>query len=118
MERDEFTCIICKSKTKTLNVHHLRYIKNRDPWEYENDDLLTICEECHSEVIPEFMEHVNTFTRLMIRQCEGACWITMKELCKPEFIERIYTIVPLLRTEYGRLLVDTSKKLYDEKGEI
>lgn len=31
----------------TLNVHHKEYIKGRKPWEYENEQLLTLCEECH-----------------------------------------------------------------------
>lgn len=49
MERDNFTCRWCGADDKTLNIHHLHYIKGRKPWEYENDDLLTVCEGCHKD---------------------------------------------------------------------
>lgn len=47
MQRDEFTCQACDSKEKTLNVHHCYYKKGADPWDYENESLVTLCEECH-----------------------------------------------------------------------
>lgn len=47
MERDNFTCLMCKSTAQTLNVHHGFYKKNTDPWDYPNETLHTICEECH-----------------------------------------------------------------------
>jgi hypothetical protein len=50
MQRDNFQCQICGNKTKTLNVHHFQYGKNKKPWEYENDNLITLCEECHESI--------------------------------------------------------------------
>jgi hypothetical protein len=47
MERDGFQCQECGDKTETLNVHHKRYVKGRKAWEYEADDLVTLCETCH-----------------------------------------------------------------------
>jgi hypothetical protein len=55
MQRDDFTCTRCNTATETLNVHHVRYIKGREPWEYENDLLKTLCESCHKET-HEFKE--------------------------------------------------------------
>jgi 5-methylcytosine-specific restriction endonuclease McrA len=46
--RDSFTCQCCKSTTDTLNVHHLAYERNKDPWEYEDLALVTLCEHCHA----------------------------------------------------------------------
>lgn len=34
---------------KGLNVHHTYYIKGCKPWEYENDSLVTLCEDCHKK---------------------------------------------------------------------
>lgn len=45
MDRDGFTCLRCRSKTKTLNVHHLVY--HREPWDSPLAELETLCEECH-----------------------------------------------------------------------
>lgn len=47
MERDQFACQNCFSKTQTLNVHHKKYAHGRDPWEYPTESLVTLCESCH-----------------------------------------------------------------------
>jgi len=48
-ERDGWKCRWCKSEDKTLTVHHLKYKQGADPWDYDNKDLLTLCEPCHGE---------------------------------------------------------------------
>lgn len=48
MNRDEFKCRDCGT-TNDLNVHHLRYLTGRKPWEYENSDLITLCGDCHKK---------------------------------------------------------------------
>jgi len=48
LERDEWTCQRCFDSESTLNVHHLRYEKGKDPWEYPLDNFLTLCESCHT----------------------------------------------------------------------
>ena len=42
-----FTCEQCGAQEKTLHVHHSRYIKGRKVWEYDNDVLMCLCEDCH-----------------------------------------------------------------------
>lgn len=49
MQRDEFTCQICKSKEKTLHIHHLSYEFGVNPWDYDNSYFKTLCLECHEE---------------------------------------------------------------------
>lgn len=49
MERDEFMCQKCQDKDSTLNVHHRIYFKEREPWEYEDWCLVTLCETCHHD---------------------------------------------------------------------
>ena len=48
-ELDRWTCRHCRSKERTLNVHHIQYTVGKKPWEYENDKLITLCEICHKE---------------------------------------------------------------------
>jgi hypothetical protein len=45
--RDDWSCVFCQRKDKTLHVHHLKYDQGKDPWEYDLDFLVTACEECH-----------------------------------------------------------------------
>jgi hypothetical protein len=47
LNRDEFTCQECLDKGTTLHIHHKSYIKGRDPWDYEDFNLITLCEVCH-----------------------------------------------------------------------
>jgi 5-methylcytosine-specific restriction endonuclease McrA len=46
-QRDHFTCLSCNSTTTTLQVHHLKYLSDLDPWEYEMCYLITYCQVCH-----------------------------------------------------------------------
>lgn len=57
LERDKFTCQGCWEsedsakfhKVKlTLHVHHCYYERGREPWDYPNESLISLCEECHS----------------------------------------------------------------------
>lgn len=49
LNRDNFTCQICGCTEKTLHVHHTIYIPGRNIWEYEDNQLVTLCEDCHAE---------------------------------------------------------------------
>lgn len=48
LERDNYSCVKCKSNNVILHVHHKLYIKGRKPWEYANKHLTTLCDTCHS----------------------------------------------------------------------
>lgn len=48
LERDGFTCQSCRSTTHTLHVHHRFYVRGREPWDYPEIALVTLCEPCHS----------------------------------------------------------------------
>lgn len=64
MQRDGFDCTSCHDgATSTLNVHHrVAYRKNTDPWEYELDELVTLCEGCHAEI----SEYVSSITSIIL----------------------------------------------------
>ena len=49
MQRDDFKCRECGT-TNDLNVHHIRYIEGRLPWEYDNGDLVTLCAQDFSQI--------------------------------------------------------------------
>ncbi len=50
MERHNFSCQECDDTTTTLNVHHRQYRKGAAPWEYEDKELMCLCEKCHSQI--------------------------------------------------------------------
>ena len=46
LERDNNMCTNCRT-TFGLQVHHTVYEGDVAPWEYKNDDLITLCANCH-----------------------------------------------------------------------
>lgn len=48
-ERDNWTCRECGDSESELHVHHIMYIKGRQPWQYEDTNFKTLCEICHSK---------------------------------------------------------------------
>lgn len=54
LQRDRNQCVICNSQEK-LQVHHRQYHFSRSsntfkqPWDYPNKLLITLCESCHSK---------------------------------------------------------------------
>lgn len=49
MQRAEFKCEHCGNEEKTLNIHHAYYEKGLAPWEYPDESLHCLCEDCHKE---------------------------------------------------------------------
>ena len=41
---------------KALNVHHKYYVNGKNPWEYDDEALITLCQDCHC------LEHKSTHT--------------------------------------------------------
>jgi len=48
-KRDKFQCRSCYAHEGSMHVHHLRYLMKHEPWEYDDDDLITLCDNCHAE---------------------------------------------------------------------
>lgn len=54
LTRDKHRCQVCgigaigfRGENVILNVHHRCYHPNKEPWEYEIQSLITVCETCH-----------------------------------------------------------------------
>jgi hypothetical protein len=76
MERDEWTCQTCGDTKATLTVHHKSYRqvdgKFVDIWDYPGDDLITLCEECHSKEESDLNMHKKNMFFAMRGYCENA----------------------------------------------
>lgn len=47
LERDDWACQVCRGKEEMLVVHHRWYENDKEPWEYAEDALVTMCQQCH-----------------------------------------------------------------------
>lgn len=72
MERDGFCCQNCGDTTTTLNVHHFEY--NGDPWETEDGNLITFCEDCHSFIENSVMGFVPQANVVKIKTSNSDCF--------------------------------------------
>jgi len=86
MERDAWRCVICHTEDKTLTVHHLLYHKGAKPWEYADEELVTLCQDCHLGVknlplTPADVDYIRGMTRAKeIHELRGA----ISELAREE----------------------------------
>ena len=69
MQRDDFQCRVCGDERKTLHVHHIRYIKGREPWEYKDFYFVTLCEGCHRDEESDLKDKkpARAFTKSCVR---------------------------------------------------
>lgn len=74
MQKDSFTCQLCGDTESTLNVHHLSYHKDRNIWEYEDWELITLCENCHKEEHSSMDDIINEIESIKSRG------VTMREI--------------------------------------
>jgi len=48
--RDDWTCRCCGQTLKALHIHHLYYQSDLHLWQYDNDALVTVCNDCHKKL--------------------------------------------------------------------
>lgn len=48
-QRDNYTCQVCGAQDKQVQVHHTWYNQNLHYWEYPNEQLITLCRDCHEK---------------------------------------------------------------------
>lgn len=50
MNRDNFTCKLCKDNQSQLHVHHRTYFKGKYAWDIDPKFLMTVCKKCHEKI--------------------------------------------------------------------
>ena len=73
MERDDFTCGNCGRQDKSLAVDHKVYRTGRDPWDYPDHFLWTVCDDCHQTLTDyrqRFRDHIGMMTTAMLEKLE------------------------------------------------
>jgi hypothetical protein len=79
LSRDNFTCQSCYSTEKTLHVHHKTYIRGVDPWDYKDDYLITLCEECHAWETENMPIAISAITELLKIKFSSECILSISK---------------------------------------
>jgi hypothetical protein len=45
--RDNYICQKCGDDKQKQDVHHIQYLKGKEPWDSPMEDLITLCWKCH-----------------------------------------------------------------------
>lgn len=56
LRRDHRTCQLCRRKGKykrATTVHHMKHLRDHPELALTDDNLISLCSECHEEVHPE-----------------------------------------------------------------
>ncbi len=70
LERDGWACQRCLAEHLTLHVHHRVYARGAQPWEYPDEDLVTLCEGCHERVTNSLSQIQEIVGRLSFEEIE------------------------------------------------
>ncbi len=67
--RDNLKCQAydCTTPNAILQVHHLDYFTNREPWNYPDDMLITLCSTCHKKENNRYILEGRLFTAMKMR---------------------------------------------------
>jgi len=65
LSRDDWTCQRCHDTQKTLHVHHIKYFNTKEPWEIDEDYLITLCSECHEDEREEFSQNSHDLIEIL-----------------------------------------------------
>lgn len=47
LQAADWRCSRCRSHKTNLQVHHRRYIRGLMPWDYTDEQLVVLCDDCH-----------------------------------------------------------------------
>lgn len=100
LESAGYCCQQCSAEDKTLHVHHRRYFRGRDPWDYPDELLKVLCQECHQEV----SEILDSFKSLLAEmELDDLLWlmgsakgiIALRLAISDESMDREFTFVDM-----------------------
>lgn len=130
MEYAKFTCEHCEATNKTLNVHHKLYRKGADPWDYNDLELMCMCEDCHEEWhkakanfgvslqfmdLDDYREAVGYSVGIAVRKCSPEMSIPFRHKTGIRGVARALGIteaqIEKLRSDDGRIFVGDLQRL-------
>lgn len=100
MQRDDFTCQYCGSKERELQVHHRVYHNGAKPWEYDNSELITLCDQCHEVETDVKNQHYDVYKNI----CTLSREVGLSEQFIESLLSRVLSVVALLshkEEDYG-----------------
>ena len=109
-DRDGWECSHCGASTNELHVHHVRYQTNKKVWEYEDQDLRTLCRACHSFVTETTREARAAFYDLMELSPEAGKSMIEAANCAMHFCPEAAEMLDDLGRLVGRVVIASATR--------
>lgn len=74
LQEADWRCEGCFNDKIALHVHHLKYRRGADPWEYDLSELEVLCESCHEafhQAKEELLEIINSAGGYLVHKLHG-----------------------------------------------
>lgn len=95
--RNRRCCECCKQSGKVLQVHHVFYDWQRRIWEYEDHEVIVLCEACHKELhkcLSDFRSYVFRHLKPQsFRVLNGALSVALKKYDDLQFCHALAEFV-------------------------
>lgn len=75
LERAGWKCESCGKADAVLHVHHGRYAKGREPWEYSANQLYSLCKPCHVSAEVEKQFAYGALAGVSPQYMESVAWL-------------------------------------------
>lgn len=83
MKMAAFKCADCGADDKPLHVHHRAYARGKEPWDYDDDNFVCVCRDCHGE-----RERVAAFSRAIFQAIPpGIAHAFLSKLSQYQYLE-------------------------------
>lgn len=96
LQRDGWKCTSCEAADRTLHVHHKVYRWGADPWEYETDQLVTLCVDCHeltTQLDNDLKQSERDFIENVFRRCGVLSRLLAAYIVTPERLDIFITLL-------------------------
>ncbi len=67
LKRDKFTCQMCNSKKKRLNVHHIIKWSSAASLRFDPSNGVTLCSSCHKSISGKESSYISYFNEIVRR---------------------------------------------------
>lgn len=106
LESTGFECESCGEKTKQLHVHHHIYRKGKKIWEYDLEELETLCLDCHKtrHDIKDDLKELLAEATISGLAADEMSFGVITSVCGPSFFHRSTNNAEIMGKILGRLL--------------
>lgn len=120
LHRDNHTCKRCQKQGVVLEVHHRLYKNGLMAWEYENKDLISLCNQCHSDITAEIRASYKICVGKINSLTEEATFVFLLEMVEKmdiDHLEALCKIASDFNYEPSKWRIEHPKRFLENKEE-